>query len=84
MRSFRCHTPVQEAAVMLHTLQYTRRQNAHFTETIFFFSEEDPDKAALFLFSLKKIKHSRKSENRRCTLGQIPAAHMETSKIETG
>lgn len=54
MRSFRCHTPVQEAAVMLHALQYTRRQNAHFTETIFFFSEEDPDKAALFLFSLKK------------------------------
>lgn len=54
MRSFRCHTPVQEAAVMLHTLRYTRRQNAHFTETIFFFSEEDPDKAALFLFSLKK------------------------------
>lgn len=54
MRSFRCHTPVQEAAVMLHTLRYTRRQNTHFTETIFFFSEEDPDKAALFLFSLKK------------------------------
>lgn len=45
------HTPVQQAAVMPRLLRYVRRQNAHFTEEIFFFSEEDPYKAALFLFS---------------------------------
>lgn len=58
--------------------RYVRRQNAHFTEEIFFFSEEDPYKAALFLFNQKKVEES---EKRRCTPGQTPAAHMETFRI---
>lgn len=72
--------PIQQAAVALSNFRYVRRQNAHFTEEIFFFSEGDPDKAALFLFSLKKVEEL---ENRRCMPGQIPATHMETFKTET-
>lgn len=41
--------------------RYVRRQNAHFTEEIFFFSEEDPYKAALFLFNQKKSRRIRKA-----------------------
>lgn len=47
---------------------------------IFFFSEEGPDKAALFLFSLKKVKQT---EKQRCTPGLMPVAHTETFRIET-
>lgn len=59
------HTPARQAAVVLRALRYVRRQNAHFTEEIFFFSEEDPYKAALFLFSQKKKSKNLKTDDVR-------------------
>lgn len=50
---------------MPRMLGYVRRQNAHFTEEIFFFSEEDPDKAALFLFSPKKSNYPKTDDVRQ-------------------
>ncbi len=65
MNSACCHTPAQQAAVMPRMLRYVRRQNAHFTEVIFFFSEEDPYKAALFLFSQKKSRNPKTDDVRQ-------------------
>lgn len=61
--------------------RFVRRQNARFAEETIFFSEEDPYKAAQFLFNQKK--KVAESENRRCTPGLTPALHMETFKTET-
>lgn len=50
---------------MPRMLRYASRQNAHFREEIFFFSEEDPHKAALFLFNQIKSKNPKTHDVRQ-------------------
>lgn len=73
-------TPVQQEAVTLHMRRHVRRQNARFTEEIFFLFGRRSLQSSLISFQPEKLKESG---NPRCMPGQTPAPHMETFKIET-
>lgn len=45
--------------------RFVRRQNARFTEETIFFSEEDPYKAAQFLFNQKKSRNPKTDDVRQ-------------------
>lgn len=45
--------------------RFVRRQNARFAEETIFFSEEDPYKAAQFLFNQKKKSRNPKTDDVR-------------------
>lgn len=58
-------TPIRGAAVMPRVRRFVRRQNARFTEETIFFSEEDPYKAAQFLFNQKKSRNPKTDDVRQ-------------------